>query len=451
MQSLCPSRCFCTDNLLVSINAAPSLGLATLIVSETAESGSFPLEVNRQAAPLTLDPADWPGVLRAGADLQADVERVTGIKPAIATNSASPPKPTVIIGTMGKSPLIDGLVKSGKLKAEAIAGKWESFIITTVTNPLPGVDQALVIAGSDKRGTIYGIYDLSEQIGVSPWYWWADVPASTTDALFVKAGTYVAGPAGGEISRHLHQRRGPCLRRLGATRNSAASTHKIYTHVFELLLRLKGNYLWPAMWDNAFNEDDPLNPKLADEYGIVMGTSHHEPMMRAQKEWSKHGQSGKGSGTTPRTPKAATSSGPKASSATRTTKTSSPSACAATATSHDRAGDMSANIDAAGDASSPTSARSSPRHVNPDVTKVPQVWALYKEVQELLRTWHARAGRRDAALVRRQLGQHPPPAHARRTQAQRRRRHLLPLRLRRRPAQLQVAQHQSRCRRSGSR
>ena len=100
----------------------------------------------------------------------------------------------VIIGTLGKSPLIDGLVKSGKLNADAISGKWESFIITTVANPLPGVDQALVIAGSDKRGTIYGIYEISEQIGVSPWYWWADVPSKHHENLFIKAGTYIQGP-----------------------------------------------------------------------------------------------------------------------------------------------------------------------------------------------------------------------------------------------------------------
>jgi len=180
-----------------SLHAGPSLGLQTDIVSENPDAGDFPLEANAQAAPIFFDQADWAGVLRAGADLQADVERVTGIKPAVATNAAPEGKSVVIIGTLGRSPLIDALVKSGKLKAEAIAGKWESFVITTIADPLPGVHQALVIAGSDKRGTIYGIYEISEQIGVSPWYFWADVPANHQDNLFVKAG--------GEISRHLHQ------------------------------------------------------------------------------------------------------------------------------------------------------------------------------------------------------------------------------------------------------
>jgi hypothetical protein len=122
---------------------------------------------------------DWPGVSN---------------RVSLSTNSAPAGKFAVIIGTVGKSPLIDGLVKSGKVNADAISGKWESFIITTVANPMPGVDQALVIAGSDKRGTIYGIYEISEQIGVSPWYWWADVPPKHHENLFIKAGTYVQGP-----------------------------------------------------------------------------------------------------------------------------------------------------------------------------------------------------------------------------------------------------------------
>ena len=176
------------------VYAGPSLGLQTDIISDQTMSGSFPLLAGKQSAPIYLDSSDWPGVLRAGADLQADVERVTGIKPVLATNGAPTGKLAVIIGTLGKSPLIDGLVKSGKINGDAISGKWESFIITTVANPLPGVDQALVIAGSDKRGTIYGIYEISEQIGVSPWYWWADVPAKHHENLFIKAGTYVQGP-----------------------------------------------------------------------------------------------------------------------------------------------------------------------------------------------------------------------------------------------------------------
>ena len=171
---------------------------------------------------------------------------------------------------MGKSPLIDGLVKSGKLNADAISGKWESFIITTVTNPLPGVDQALVIAGSDKRGTIYGIYEMSEQIGVSPWYWWADVPPQHHENLFIKAGTYVQGPPSVKYRGIFINDEAPDLtgwirekyRHSPRTSMTCANYGRgFYTNLFEVMLRLKRNYLWPAMWNNAFNEDDPDNPR----------------------------------------------------------------------------------------------------------------------------------------------------------------------------------------------
>ncbi len=234
--------------------------MQTDLVSDQAVSGSFPLLAAKRPAPIYLDAADWPGVLRAGADLQADVERVTGIKPALVTNGAPAGKPAVIIGTLGKSPLIDGLVKSGKLNADAISGKWESFIITTVANPLPGVDQALVIAGSDKRGTIYGIYEISEQIGVSPWYWWADVPSKHHENLFIKAGTYIQGPPVVKYRGIFINDEAPDFSGW-TTAKFGGANRGVYTNMFELLLRLRANYLWPAMWNNAFNEDDTNRPR----------------------------------------------------------------------------------------------------------------------------------------------------------------------------------------------
>ena len=128
----------------------------------------------------------------------------------------------MIVGTLGKSALIDSLVATGKLDASDLPGKWESFVITTVANPVPGVERALVIAGSDKRGTIYGIYELSEQIGVSPWYWWADVPAEDAHAsLRSSTAGYASGEPGGQIPRHLPQRRGALPRPAGPRRSSA--------------------------------------------------------------------------------------------------------------------------------------------------------------------------------------------------------------------------------------
>jgi len=272
---------------LTLLSAAFGLGRDRYI-EVSPQPGSFRLVQGGAAASLYVASGDYAGVIRAVRDLQNDVELVTGVTPAIVDNRARLGSQAIIVGTIGKSPLIDRLIRSRKIRVDLIAGKWESFQIQVVPNPFPGVASGLVIAGSDKRGTIYGIYDVSEQIGVSPWHWWADVPVPHKDALFVKPGVYTEGP--------------PAVKYRGIFLNDEALSltgwvkekygnysHHFYEKVFELLLRLKANSLWPAMWDNAFNEDDPLNAKLADECGIVMGTSHHEPMLRAQQEWKRHG------------------------------------------------------------------------------------------------------------------------------------------------------------------
>jgi hypothetical protein len=269
-----------------TLHAEPSLGLPVTMVVDRAGKGSFPLVAPHRQAPLWRDAADYPGVIRAVTDLQADIERVTGRSPAIVAELHSGMTP-VIIGTVGKSALIDSLSQSGKLDTRDLRNKWESFVITPVKAPLPGIKEALVIAGSDKRGTIYGIYELSEQLGVSPWYWWADVPVKRHKEAYVLPGRYASGEPAVRYRGIFLNDEAPCL--TGWTREKFGGMNaKFYSKVFELLLRLRANYLWPAMWENAFNEDDPENPRLADEYGIVMGTSHHEPMMRAHEEWIRH-------------------------------------------------------------------------------------------------------------------------------------------------------------------
>ncbi|MFC7669511.1 glycosyl hydrolase 115 family protein [Hymenobacter humi] len=157
-----------------------------------------------------------------------------------------------------------------------------------MNNPMPGVERALVIAGSDKRGTIYGIYDLSQQIGVSPWYWWADVPTKQQPALYVLAGRHTQGEPKVKYRGIFLNDEAPALSGWAKEKFGGINS-KMYVHVFELILRLRGNYLWPAMWGNAFNDDDKQSPVLADEYGVVMGTSHHEPMVRSQQEWKRYG------------------------------------------------------------------------------------------------------------------------------------------------------------------
>ena len=271
------------------VQAEPSLGLPVeIVVSAAPPAGAFPLVTGSNIAPLWYDAADFTGVVRAIGDLQADIERVTSKTPA-ASSMRPKQAELVIIGTLGKSATIDALAASGKLDVSDLKGKWESFVITTVAQPLPGVERALVIAGSDKRGTIYGIYELSEQLGVSPWYWWADVPPKKHAEAYVLPGRFASGePVVRYRGIFLNDER-PCLTEWTKKKFGGLNS-KFYTKVFELLLRMRGNYLWPAMWDNAFNEDDPLNPKLADEYGIVMGTSHHEPLDRSQKEWTHNHQ-----------------------------------------------------------------------------------------------------------------------------------------------------------------
>ena len=273
--------------LLILQSSAFGLGQESY-VEASPQPGSFCLAQAGAAASLSVDPGDYAGVIRAEHDLQNDIALVTGVTPAIADGKAGPGSQAILIGTIGKSPLIDRLIRNGKIDVASIAGKWESFLIQVVPKPFPGVASALVIAGSDKRGTIYGVYDVSEQIGVSPWYWWADVPVRHKDALFVKPGVHTEGPPAVKYRGIFLNDEAPSLTGW-VNEKYGGYNHHFYERVFELLLRLKANYLWPAMWNSAFNEDDPLNPKLADEYGIVMGTSHHEPMLRAQQEWKRHG------------------------------------------------------------------------------------------------------------------------------------------------------------------
>ena len=212
------------------------------IVSFSPSKNAAVIADAARVAPIFVDAGDWPGVLRAAGDLQADVERVTGRRPRLVPGAAPSGDAAIIVGTIGRSRLIDRLIARRKIDVSRVRGRWESYLIQAVNAPLPGVARALVIAGSDKRGTIFGVYELSEQIGVSPWYWWADVPPARHDALFVPAGTRVVDA--------------PVVRYRGIFINDEApsfsgwaqekfggANHGMYRHVFELILRLRGNYL----------------------------------------------------------------------------------------------------------------------------------------------------------------------------------------------------------------
>jgi hypothetical protein len=287
---VCLSLIFLLGSVFVNIvNAQQTTGLMTNIITENSEATNmaFPIvDKEKAATPIRYDVTDFKGVIRAIGDLQNDINSVTGIKPVLLTNNAVEGY-EIVIGTLGNSKLIDNLAKSGKLSTKDLKGKWESFVITTIDDSKKAGQKILAIAGSDKRGTIYGIYELSRQLGVSPWYWWGDVPAKKRTTAYVLPGRYASGEPKVKYRGIFINDEAPCFSGWAKEKFGGANS-KVYSHMFELLLRLRANYLWPAMWGNAFNEDDPESPRIADEYGIVMGTSHHEPMMRAQKEWGNH-------------------------------------------------------------------------------------------------------------------------------------------------------------------
>jgi hypothetical protein len=267
-----------------SIQAQAAALAAPVSVATSSAKGGLKIIAHGRPAFVLVETADLPAVRRAARDLQDDLARVAG---APAPTRADGGAPLVVVGTIGHSPTVDRLIAEGKLDASGVAGQWEGFVQQVVEDPLPGVARALVIAGADRRGAIFGAYDLSERIGVSPWTWWADVPVRVQKDLAVSAGRRVQKPVVKYRGIFINDEE-PAL--AGWARTSFGGVNsKMYEKVFELTLRLRGNYLWPAMWGKSIFEDDPLSAQRADDYGVILGTSHHEPMMRAQKDWSRQG------------------------------------------------------------------------------------------------------------------------------------------------------------------
>jgi hypothetical protein len=271
--------------LITSCLAGPIDDLSFI---SAAKKGLFVLSASGESTPLYASSDDYPGVIKVLKLLQSDIEMVTNARPELFIDKVPKSKEIVIVGTLGKSKIIDKLVKDKKLSVEHIKGKWETFLLQVVENPMPNVDRALVITGSDKRGTIYGMFELSSRIGVSPWYWWADVPVEKKKNLYVSPEPHTLGEPAVKYRGIFINDEAPALTDWAFEKYGGFNS-RFYEKVFELLLRMKGNYLWPAMWGRAFYVDDTLNPNLADEYGIVIGTSHHEPLMRAHDEWRRFG------------------------------------------------------------------------------------------------------------------------------------------------------------------
>jgi hypothetical protein len=257
-----------------------------------ASAGDFVLASPAGAPALYHAPEDHAVVAIAVLDLATDIERVSGQRPRVGTSAPAGPGPVVAVGTLGQSPLIDSLVSAGKLDVSALRGAWESFTISTVEHPWPDVPRALVIVGSDRRGTAYGVYELAQAIGVSPWHWWADVPPQKRPTLAIAAGARRYGPPSVQYRGIFINDEDWALQPWAAHTFEPENGDigpRTYQKIFELLLRLKANTLWPAMHPstkpfNAFPENAPL----ADRYAIVMGSSHAEPMLRNNVgEW-KH-------------------------------------------------------------------------------------------------------------------------------------------------------------------
>jgi hypothetical protein len=276
----------------VILIAGARMPAAELSPANPPGAGDFVLFDGKTVTPIVVETNDEQAVLRATGDLADDFARVTETKPEIE-NQFSPDKKTgVIIGTLGKSKIIDQLAAEGKFATNGVSGQWESYVLQVVKNPLPGVDAALVIAGSDRRGTIYGIYQLSEMIGVSPWYWWADVPAQKENFLALRGDILKQEPPAVKY-RGIFLNDEDWGLRPWASKTFDPETGNIgpktYAKIFELLLRLHANYLWPAQHPGtaAFNSF-PSDKEIADEYGIVMGSSHCEQMLRDNiGEWDE--------------------------------------------------------------------------------------------------------------------------------------------------------------------
>ncbi len=271
-----------------------SLSLSAADKFVSFHQGDLLLNANNQVH-IYLDHNDCRGVSYAVQALIKDIQNVSGSSASILSDSSisgkestsisgkgNAPKANILVGTLGHSAAIDRLVKQRRINAKLLQGKHEKFIITLI-------DGQLVIAGSDRRGTIYGIYELSQQMGVSPWYDWADVPIEHHDSIFVNKGIYTDGEPAVRYRGIFLNDEAPCLTSwVKNTYGTEYGDHRFYQRVFELVLRLRGNMMWPAMWGWAFYADDPENEKTADEMGIVMGTSHHEPMARNHQEYARN-------------------------------------------------------------------------------------------------------------------------------------------------------------------
>ncbi|PQA55117.1 glycosyl hydrolase 115 family protein [Siphonobacter curvatus] len=263
------------------------LWLSTAHAQQIVSTKTTPFAITQSV--IYVDANETELVQTSAQLLQKDIELVTGRQLPIVHTLAKVKQNVIAIGTPGQSAWIKQLVAGKKLNPSKLPGAWETYHLQTLQKPTPAIAQALVISGSDRRGVAYGVFELSRQLGVSPWHWWADVPVKKQSEIYLFKNVAFSDAPRVKYRGIFLNDEAPALS--GWTKEKFGGfNHKFYEKVFELILRLKGNYLWPAMWGNAFYADDSLNIQMAEKYGIVIGTSHHEPLMRAHDEWRRFGK-----------------------------------------------------------------------------------------------------------------------------------------------------------------
>ena len=265
-------------------------GAENATITSTKKENDFVLAESGTVATIWFDAAEERPVQRVVEDLQSDVLSVTGKTPAISSDETMPEGPVVIVGTLGKSTRINELVNNGTITAEekaAIEGEWEAYLIKVVDK------DTLVIAGSDNRGAIYGVYKISEEMGVSPWHYFADVPVQMKEEVYIPAGTVLIDKPDVQYrglfindEEKLYQ----WVQEAGGLDQGQNGTYQFgpefYSKLFELILRLGGNYFWPAMHMVGFNNTE-ANISVLQEHGVVFGTSHCDMLGRTNKhEWN---------------------------------------------------------------------------------------------------------------------------------------------------------------------
>lgn len=289
-----------TQTILPVATPAQSPSVSPESTPTPIPDGDFVLASTSGVSQVYLNPDadEYKGLNMVAECFSKDVNMVSGAQPDIVTDVKKLKGNVIIFGSIGNNPMIDRLISEGKINVDNVKNKWEVYQYDVIENPVQGVEKALVITGSDKRGAIYGLFNLSEMMGVSPWVYWADVTPEHKDTISFNyselkmtskepsvkyRGIFLNDeePAlGSWVKNHF-------LKDTGSKFNEY-----FYEKVFQLLLRLKANYMWPAMWNSAFGaggvEFPEKSAELADQYGIVMGTSHHEPMMLAHEEWKSY-------------------------------------------------------------------------------------------------------------------------------------------------------------------